>query len=207
MKTCVICGKEFEGYNSSKYCSAECKKVVYAEKNRVNTRKTNHKFKAEFFEHYGSKCSLCGENDIAKLTIGHIHEDGVEHRKRVGNTTVCVIKDLKANNWPDNICQTECYNCQAKKKIAKQSTCGGISDASFARRVAIEKLGGKCMLCGETDINVLEITTRELEYGGRTNEYTNKRRARIMSLAENPQAVDAIILCSNCNCKRRYKRD
>lgn len=222
-KICEICGKTFETTRPNRQfcCSPECskarasnmlKKKYYSnleesrKKSRTNAYKYTHKLKKEFFAEYDNKCAICGETDEACLTVGHINGEGSTHRKLVGDSTYTVLKDLKSRGWPKDEVEIECYNCQSRNKIKKQATAGFISEPCLVRRVAVEKLGCKCAICGETDINVLQVTTEEPEYGGRNNkEYYNRRMNRLHAINDGLK-TNAILLCSNCNSKRRYKR-
>lgn len=63
--------------------------------------------------HYGGsppKCSCCDETIYEFLTIDHIHNNGKEHRKKIGGAGINLYRWLIKNNFPDGF-QVLCYNC------------------------------------------------------------------------------------------------
>lgn len=175
-------------------------------KNRENTRKCTMKMKAKFFEHYGAECAICHEKNKDVLTIDHINDNGAEHRKKVGDNTYCVIKDLERRNWPTGEVQTLCYNCNNKKKMQKQ-TLNGESYMSVLRDKAVDSLGGKCRCCGESDKQKLEIRPKN----GNIKQYREKYASRNTMLAFiiDVESVrnEFEVLCVNCHRRIQYKRD
>jgi hypothetical protein len=67
------------------------------------------------FQHYGMKCSCCGEDKFSMLTIDHINNDGAEHRKKIGGSSKTYLW-LINNNFPKDF-QTLCFNCNISKEI------------------------------------------------------------------------------------------
>lgn len=67
-------------------------------------------------QHYGGRCSCCGENTYEFLTIEHKNGGGTKHRKQIGasNMVAFIIK----NNYPDNF-DVLCYNCNCAKAFNK----------------------------------------------------------------------------------------
>lgn len=60
-------------------------------------------------DHYGHRCSCCGESDFFKLSIDHIDGGGKQHLKEIGGPNrLCewIIKQ----NFPDNF-RLLCHNC------------------------------------------------------------------------------------------------
>lgn len=67
----------------------------------------------EVFNVYGGQiCNCCGETIDRFLTLDHIANDGKEHRKTVGDTSV--FRWLKKNNFPPGF-QVLCFNCNLGK--------------------------------------------------------------------------------------------
>jgi hypothetical protein len=64
---------------------------------------------------YGGRCNCCGETEPAFLCIDHIHNDGKEHRKEVGNSMV--YRWLLRNGCPKDRFQLLCYNCNMTKEF------------------------------------------------------------------------------------------
>lgn len=81
-------------------------------------KKYNIQRKQKVIDHYGGSCVECGEFDILKLTLDHIHNNGSEHRKQNNyGTGTSTYKWVVKNNYPDNIFQILCWNCNCSKNI------------------------------------------------------------------------------------------
>jgi hypothetical protein len=80
------------------------------------------KVRTEAFAHYGTTCYCCGEQNTLFLTLGHINNDGAEHRrilKKTGLKTVgghSLYLWLKRNAYPPLPLQVECFNCNCAKQ-------------------------------------------------------------------------------------------
>ena len=48
------------------------------EKKKENHKRARDKLRALVIEHYGDRCSCCGESEIKFLAIDHINNDGAE---------------------------------------------------------------------------------------------------------------------------------
>lgn len=74
------------------------------------------KNRRDVINHYGGKCSCCGENEFAFLTVEHVNGGGTKHRKIVG--AAGMIGYIKRNNYPSEF-DILCYNCNCSKSITK----------------------------------------------------------------------------------------
>jgi hypothetical protein len=87
---------------------------------KTNDAFRKRKNKIEVIDHYGGKCFNCGINNILFLTIHHINNDGAQHRREMK------IRDIyqwvKRNNFPEDIFQILCYNCNCSKSILFKNT-------------------------------------------------------------------------------------
>jgi hypothetical protein len=72
------------------------------------------KYKA--MQKYGGKCSCCGEEQIAFLTIDHINNDGAERRKEVGFRAGGGFYKKLLNLPLDPTLQVMCYNCNCGRR-------------------------------------------------------------------------------------------
>ena len=98
-------------------------RIKYTEENRAKIYEYNRKWiteyraklKKETLLAYGDKCICCGENNPVFLTLDHINNDGKNHRKKLP-TTMSLQVWLKKNNWPKNIIQILCFNCNLGRK-------------------------------------------------------------------------------------------
>jgi len=82
-------------------------------RNRECCKNYDIKCKKLVFEHYGKKCSCCGEKEMMFLTIDHINGGGEKHRKKIGRK---IYRWLVINNFPDGF-KTLCFNCNWGKHI------------------------------------------------------------------------------------------
>jgi hypothetical protein len=69
--------------------------------------------------HYGRKCARCGEQDITKLHLHHIHFDGIAQRKVVGKGFHFLLW-LKKNHYPKGL-QVLCISCHKQVHDAHRS--------------------------------------------------------------------------------------
>ena len=105
--------KHWNWKGGAKYRPSEATK----DKFKQYQRKLRALKKNQVLEHYGRKCVCCGETEEKFLTIDHINNDGLEHRKELGGTGSgsIIISWLIKNNFPENIIQILCYNCNMSK--------------------------------------------------------------------------------------------
>jgi hypothetical protein len=81
------------------------------------------KVKLEVYNAYGGpKCNCCGESHIEFLSLDHIHDDGAKHRRELfgdsrAGSSIRMYKWLKKNNYPKDIIQILCMNCNMAKHI------------------------------------------------------------------------------------------
>lgn len=61
------------------------------------------------FDHYGWRCSCCGEATPEFLTIDHVNSNGAEHR-RDNRVKASLYRWIMRNVFPGDF-QTLCYNC------------------------------------------------------------------------------------------------
>ena len=93
------------------------KDVVNASSRRARLRR-----KTAAMDAYGGKCACCGEDNLIFLTIDHINNNGIEHRKAImpnaphsasGDVTYRWLKD---NGYPEGF-QCLCFNCNSGRAI------------------------------------------------------------------------------------------
>ncbi len=97
------------------------------EKQRVRAKKYNREERLKAISEYGGKCVCCGDRTYEFLTFDHINNDGAAHRKEIGDPQgKSMVAWLKRNNYPKDIIQLLCFNCNHAK--AKYGTCphGGV---------------------------------------------------------------------------------
>jgi hypothetical protein len=80
-------------------------------------QKWREKIKNTILDHYGRKCSCCGESNIKFLTIDHTNGGGSKHRKRINsNGSYGVWKEIIRLNFPPEY-QTLCMNCNWGRRL------------------------------------------------------------------------------------------
>jgi hypothetical protein len=78
-------------------------------------REQRARVKKIVLEHYGAKCTCCGETEKSFLEYDHINNDGAAHRKSINNPTGAnFFVWLFRNGFPDFI-QLLCANCHRSK--------------------------------------------------------------------------------------------
>jgi hypothetical protein len=86
---------------------------------KINTawqRKRLKKIRAEFIAAYGGCCACCGESEPLFLQLDHIHNDGAQERRELGNNFVVLLR-LKDRGWPKDNHQILCANCNHGKRM------------------------------------------------------------------------------------------
>lgn len=121
-RTCQICtDRNLAIYESRKergvcnYCKNPSGGRTRCEECSVRYKEKAAKLRQEVFDVYGgAKCACCGETIDRFLTLDHMNNDGSEHRRTVGRTSV--LKWLKDNNYPPGY-QVLCFNCNMGKHL------------------------------------------------------------------------------------------
>lgn len=90
---------------------------IWQANNRESINARYRRYTAErkriVLEHYGDKCTCCGETEPKFLTIDHINNDGHKHRHKLGSR---IYWDIIKNNFPSDL-QILCFNCNCAKGI------------------------------------------------------------------------------------------
>ena len=115
---CPKCG----GKRTSKtnlFCRP-CLKYIYSKTDREqqykNARSFRKKLRLLTLAAYGDKCVCCGETTKEFLTIDHVNNNGAEHRKKIGTSTLLMYMWLRDNKYPGGF-QILCRNCNWGKHI------------------------------------------------------------------------------------------
>ena len=105
---------------SRTYCT------YHLNKSRISKRKSDKIngliLKTECFQHYGNKCSCCGETILEFLTLEHENGQGNKHRKALfGHNVggVHMYRWLKNNNYPEGYIIL-CMNCNWAQRYNTQ---------------------------------------------------------------------------------------
>ena len=99
------------------WCRACQAKYHARESVKEKKRKYKQKLKKEVMDAYGGKCNCCEETTLVFLTIDHIHNDGHEHRRKLGvGGGTAFYCWLRKNNYPKGF-QVLCFNCNCGRSI------------------------------------------------------------------------------------------
>ena len=77
-------------------------------KNRPRLYEKRRQLRAEMLFAYGNRCSCCGIDTEAFLTLDHTNRDGAQHRAQVHAR---IYDDLKKRGWPRDGYRLLCMNC------------------------------------------------------------------------------------------------
>lgn len=93
----------------------------------------NAKYKQMVIDAYGGRCSCCGEDNPAFLSIDHIENDGNKHRQTGVGCGNKFYQWLIRNNFPKDNYQLLCFNCNQGKRVnggvcPHQQETGGIME-------------------------------------------------------------------------------
>ena len=170
--------------------------------NKQRLRTKRQELKKEVIAHYGGKCSCCGHIKLGSLCLDHINNDGAAHRRTVPADKL--YKWLKANSYPTGF-QVLCANCNHRKELQRlaqhvKQTLRAIYDRACQKRQRSDVLkhyGGKCILCGCTDEDILCF---DHIHGGGVQHKIERRGLKLyMWLKNNKFPPGYQILCHNCN--------
>lgn len=209
IKNCKTCKVELNDENWPKYfqksCWYMCKNCKAIEKN-LQSKIDRLKIKVEVIFALGGKCVDCGITDIDLLTIDHINNNGGKHRAEI-KTSIC--NWLKKNNYPSGF-QILCFNCNCTKHFYTNVNSSKKNKNLIYKEKVLNHYGQICVGCGESDIKKLTLdhinndgNKHRREIGGQSagiNMY------RWVIKNNYPNGIFQV-MCWNCNCGKRVKRD
>ncbi len=143
-KMCVMCWSDHRKPYQSKYRADNVVQLSVYHKDKHERNKTNRnenskryyrKLQKIVFDHYGSKCACCGEDEQIFLSIDHKNNDGAEHRKKIGIGHI-LFRWIIDHDFPDTL-QLLCCNCNLGKHRN-----GGVCPHESARLAASKIVGG-----------------------------------------------------------------
>lgn len=207
LRFCLECDKEFEtsDFKRTKFCSVLCRhRYQYkhnSEKHRNYKKQRRMTMRDIIFSKYGDFCVICHEKHKEFLCCDHINDDGNIYRSEHGTGSNSIYCFLNKNNWPNNVVQILCHNCNFRKQRKRYLLNSYTSDRHDR---VILKYGGKCVCCGETDLDVLQLDhinnngakeCRQLGYGNK-----NQGRQTLFRKLDRETPMNGYrILCANCN--------
>lgn len=200
-------------YNRKYHQEHHAERLEYGKKRRAETKDEVHTYyknlinslKSEAFEHYGKECLFCGESDVRFLCFDHINNDGNAQRREIGRNQA-MLRNLKEKDWPNYVVQVLCHNCNTRKE--RRLHYGTLPMARSNRRRkerVVNKYGGECACCGESDISVLQIDhmngngNKERSALGDGRDAVGSNRLYMILDKCDTTLPDYRILCCNCN--------
>ena len=130
-KICTDCFIDLNVDNTNKYSFDSSKYVcITCEKQRAQRKYIDRKelireqqriydlsCKQKTIDAYGGKCFCCGENIIEFLTVDRINNGAENHKTNDNKSGGKLYRWLIKNNFPLEIYQILCYNCNCAKKL------------------------------------------------------------------------------------------
>lgn len=208
---CVYCGIKCD--NNTLACTRCSNRRSQYDHNGQYSKKKYQKLRNIIFNHYGGKCTCCGDTDHAHLTIDHINGGGYVHAKLCGGY-VALYRNIVEMSFPD-IYRILCYNCNCGRSV-NNNICPHYGDMRNSevhrstqymrnlRMKVIDGYGGCCTQCGEK--NPLFLNIDHVGGGGnihRRSLYshgTSSGRLKLLRdiISDNfPPSYQ--LLCWNCN--------
>lgn len=172
-------------------------------------REYHRKLKQDIVAFFGGKCSNpdCSAADWRILEVNHLNSGGKEDTKKYGGNHR-LYRAILDGTRPTNDLNLLCASCNAlyEHEVGRRK----VGSPNYSRRVrAIKKIMGEhpsCVVCGNTDLRVLEINHLDgggqedcKKYGGNINLY------RAIVNGTRP-TNDLDIRCVNCNRLYDYER-
>ncbi|KKK99417.1 hypothetical protein LCGC14_2632970 [marine sediment metagenome] len=111
---CGRCGKKPPQYGMKTCRACLDKSALYHKKYRDKIISERKKRKLLIFDHYGNKCTCCGENHPLLLNVDHINNDAKQKNHR--NNTDMFYKGIIDENFP-SCYQLLCWNCNMGKYL------------------------------------------------------------------------------------------
>lgn len=124
------------------------------EKARQFARTSYNNMRNRVINKYGGKCASCGESDVRILCIDHVDSNGNQERAIIRTTRLYwrLNKEERLDKY-----QVLCLNCNAFKEYVKIDHSPNPQSIRNLREKAVKFLGGACVICGDTNIGVLNI--------------------------------------------------
>lgn len=198
-------------------CNNKRNKNYYiTHKDFVNTRCLNryYRLKTNVFNHYGNKCSCCGQQNINYLTLEHKNNDGASHKREVGSGAQLYL-DIINRNYPPEY-TIYCYNCNCSKghygicgchilNVAYKNAYFEKASRRFEYKVRLDVLnayGNCCAICGNTRLAFL--TLDHINNDGAKHRKALGSSKVYYDIRKRNYPKEYRLLCYNCNCSLYY---
>lgn len=121
VRYCSICKLKFLSLYKRKYCE-----FCRLDRLREQSKASRAALKLEFLYAYGGRCQCpCGcQQDLPGfLGVGHIENDGKQHREETMGAGHKTYADLKRRGWPKDKYRIECWNCNFGRRVSGTGLC------------------------------------------------------------------------------------
>ena len=115
---CVRCGdnKPWKNGQMCRDCLNKHNEWYKQSDYKVRHAKQRAEEKKQVIDHYGGRCTCCGEGEPCFLAIDHINGNGNSHRKAINKWGSGFFKWLIKNDFPKEF-QILCHNCNMGKHL------------------------------------------------------------------------------------------
>lgn len=132
-KMCIACGTEKRDLHRQRVASGRCsccggerasgRKMCSGclAAASESVKQTHAALKEMILDHYGAKCSCCGEDRLEFMTVDHVNGGGTKHRRDLGGGTA-VYRWIVKNNFPEGF-RVLCQNCNWGRRFSKDGLC------------------------------------------------------------------------------------
>jgi len=86
---------------------------VWRDRKKQNERERRRHKHQEAIEHYGARCTCCGETRMMFLSLDHVNGGGSKERRETGLRTEALAR---RQGWPSTF-QVLCHNCNFGKHL------------------------------------------------------------------------------------------
>lgn len=161
----------------------------------------NHQSRESVITLLGGKCIKCGISDMQLLNINHKNGGGTKERGNRGSSPLC--RDILMGRRAISDLNLLCHNCNIlyEYEVGRRKE---DSILTILHNFVVNKLGGECTRCGNTDIHVLEINHKN---GDGHKEFGNISPIDFYhSIINGSRTIEDLnVLCGNCNTIYRYR--
>jgi len=160
------------------------------------------------FTYYGMKCELCNETRLGALNIDHIDGNGRQHRKTFNGDINRLLYNQYSRTgiWPSGY-RTLCANhnwieyLNSRPPLSQSRKSIKAREKSVQVKLGIlEVLGGPvCIICGCTDLNVLEVHHPNNDGGVHRQEISPNNHFYFDLMKSNNFSRLMVVTCKSCN--------
>jgi len=186
-------------YWGNKEKESKRKKRFYAEKREEILKRQRERYwmiKSKVVNMLGGRCVRCGATDLKVLQINH--KNGNNGKEKCG---VKLLTRIFLGKRGIEDLELRCANCNFKYEY-ERGRCGlnNTPQKRYYRKMkdkVVEMLGGKCVVCGIQDKEVLQVNHKEMD--GKFEEHRSGNML-YQDIVKGRRGIEDLDLrCANCN--------